>query len=267
MPSRSGFSLVLALLLPVLLASPCFGQASGWGHLSGSGIAYPMPPLRYEGNRLVGVTFTTSPEIVRELVPEPLVVGRDSLLILYVAALRMVEPEEIVYHEAGLLVPAAYDDSTRGSYVPVLYLDRALPITIGREVWGFPKFAAEISLETADGVIEASVTKDGHTLIDLTLEPGEPVTPGPARTETYIVRKTIPSAVERGAYDLDRLVTARLLDSRSTEIIPGRAELRLGSTPTDPLGRIPVERIVSAVYLVGGFTLDRGEVLHDYLAE
>jgi acetoacetate decarboxylase len=256
----------VALSLQVFLLVPCLTQASDWGNLSSYGLSYPTPPLRYEGNQVVALTFKTSPEILRELVPVPLTPAEESLVTLYVANLNIVEPEHIAYYEAALLIPASYGGA-RGSYVPVLYLDRTLPITIGREIWGFPKFEAEISMTSSDGVIRANVMRGGQILIDVTLELGDPVTPGPAHTETYLLRKTIPSVGGGGAYDVDRLVTAHTLAAKWTKVVPGQAELRLGSSPSDPLNRIPVGDIVSAAYIEGSSVLDYGEVLHDYLSE
>ncbi|MEJ2721988.1 MAG: acetoacetate decarboxylase family protein [bacterium] len=267
MLSQHAARFFLALSLFAFFPSAGIGQTSDWGHLSSSGTGYAMPPLHYENNHYVGLTFKTSPEIIRELVPEPLVVTQDSLMTMYVGVFNIVAPESITYHEAALLVPAAYDESTRGSYVPVMYLDRALPITMGRETWGFPKFEAEFSMTIADGVIKASVTKDGRPLMDVVLKLDEPVAPGRTRSDTFILRKTIPSVEGGGLYDVDQLVTAHTSDSKWTEVILGRAQLHFRSTPTDPLGKIPVLRVVSAAYIKSESTLGYGEVIYDYLSE
>jgi acetoacetate decarboxylase len=64
-----------------------------------------------------------------------------------------------------------------------------------------------------------------------------------------------------------QLTTAVLRDEINKEVCPGDVTLRLGSTPSDPLGEIPVLEIVNSLYFIGGFVLDYGRVVHDYLKE
>ena len=151
--------------------------------------------------------------------------------------------------------------------MPILYLDKTLPITIGREVWGFPKFQADFGLEVETGVVHASVVKEGTTLIDATLHVGEPVPPTASPPASIFLLKSIPSAEKSSMYDVKQLNTAVIRGGMDSEVRPGEATLRLGSTASDPLGMIPVLEVVSGVYTVGGFVLDYGEVVHNYLTE
>jgi acetoacetate decarboxylase len=238
----------------------------GGTHLSSTTPPYAMPPLTYENSQMLSITLRTSPDVLRALVPEPLVVNPHSLMRIYVGLLNIVDPEHISYYEAGIQVPASYGDN-EGSYMPVLYLDKALPITIGREVWGFPKFQADFALEVETGVVHTSVVKEGTTLIDATLHVGEPVPPTASPPGAVFLLKSIPSAERSSKYDVKQLTTAVIRGSMSSEVRPGEATLRLGSTASDPLGMIPVLEIVSGVYTIGGFVLDYGKVVHNYLAE
>jgi len=234
--------------------------------LSSTSPSYGMPPFTFRNNQMLYITFKTSPDVLRALVPEPLVVNPDSLMTIYVGALNSIDPEQISYHEAGILISASYRDN-KGSYMPILYLDKALPITIGREVWGFPKFQADIGLEVETDVVHASVAKEGTTLIDATLRLGESVPPTASPPVSLFLLKSIPSVEEGSTYDVKQLTTAVLRGGVDSEVRPGEATLRLGSTALDPLGMISVLEVVSGVYTIGGSVLDYGEVVHDYLAE
>ena len=66
---------------------------------------------------------------------------------------------------------------------------------------------------------------------------------------------------------MKQLNTAVIRGGMDSEVRPGEATLRLGSTASDPLGMIPVLEVVSGVYTIGGFVLDYGEVVHNYLTE
>jgi hypothetical protein len=158
-------------------------------------------------------------------------------------------------------------DDEEGVYMPVLYLDKALPIVIGREVWGYPKYQADLSLKEEAGVVRARVISEGTTLIDAELRLGNPIPPTNGSPNTFFLMKRIPSVTGPSLFDVKQLVTAVLRDEIQQEVLPGDATLRLGSTATDPLERIPVLEIVQGVYFTGGFVLDYGRVVHDYLAK
>jgi acetoacetate decarboxylase len=47
----------------------------------------------------------------------------------------------------------------------------------------------------------------------------------------------------------------------------GAAQLTFESSPTDPLGRIPVLEILNASYSESSFVLGYGQVVHDYRSD
>ena len=233
-------------------------------HLCSKSAPYPMPPYTYEDNRMLAIIVKTSPGLLGELVPEPLAPNPDGQMIIYVGALNVVDPARFGYYEAGIMIPSS-DGREEGVYMPVLYLDKTLPIVVGREVWGYPKHQAELSLEEEGGVARATVISEGTSLIDATLHLGPAIPPMKVSPSTFFLMKTIPSTTGASAYDVKQLTTATLRDESNKEVYPGDATLRLGSTPTDPLGDIPVFEIVNSLYFKGGFVLDYGRVVHDYL--
>jgi acetoacetate decarboxylase len=233
-------------------------------HLSSRTPPYPLPPYTYEGNRMLIVVARTSPDLLRALVPEPLVVNPAGQMFIYVGDLNLVAPVHVGYHEAGIMIPAS-DGREEGVYLPVLYLDQALPIVVGREVWGYPKFQAVIDLVEEAAVVRASVRSEGTSLIDATLRLGAPVPPANMSPRTMFLLKRIPSVTGPSSLDVRRLTTAVLRDEKCTEMRPGDVTLRLGSTALDPLGTIPLLEVVNGFYIKGGFVLDHGRVVHDYL--
>jgi len=235
-------------------------------HLSCTTPPYVMPPFTYENNRTLAITFKTSPDVLRTLVPEPMVVNADNLMTIYIGEFNLADPKQISYYEAGIMIPASYG-SDKGCYMPVLYLDKMLPITIGREVFGYPKFQADLSMEVKDGVVHACVRSEGTSLIDATLQMGTPIPPRAFSPRSTFLIKAVPSVTGGSMYDVKHLTTSVLRDEQNTDVRPGKATIRLGSTESDPLGRIPVLEIVSGVYYIGGFALDYGRVVYDYLAK
>ena len=58
-------------------------------------------------NRMLAIMFRTSQDILRDLVPEPLVVNPDCQMIIYIGALNIVSPLRVSYLEAGIMIPAS----------------------------------------------------------------------------------------------------------------------------------------------------------------
>ena len=82
----------------------------------------------------------------------------------------------------------------------------------------------------------------------------------------YVSRKLIPSVRNGAPPDVLQLTSTTLKNVVGREVHKGPATLRFGMSPADPFHRIPVEEIVGGYYYRTDFTLDDGEVVHDYLA-
>jgi len=174
---------------------------------------------------------------------------------------KIVEPIPVNYYEAFISIPVSYAEA-EGNYLPVLYLDKALPIVGGREIWGFRKVDAEIYFEAENGKIRAGVKREGTTLIDATVSIGEPVTPPKNSPNKPIFNlKLIPSVKKDAPPDVKQLTTVTTTGNKVTELRSGEAKLVFGSTPLSPLGTIPILKIVSCSYTERGFVLDYGEVV------
>jgi acetoacetate decarboxylase len=226
-----------------------------------------MPPFTYEGSRVVSVDFRTSPEVLRALVPEPLVPNAAGELSAVIVHHHIVAPGTLSYYEAFLAIPVSHE-GVAGQYIPVLYLDEAAAITGGREIWGFSKFGAEIQIVEEEGQVHASVQSLGVTLIDISVRPGDPLVPIPETPNAPIFNVKLIPSVEKGAPpDVLQLTATTLGNPKFTELRPGVGTLDFGSTPTDPLGRINVLEVLRAACYQYGFILDYGEVVYDYLAE
>jgi Acetoacetate decarboxylase (ADC) len=69
--------------------------------------------------------------------------------------------------ESGIGVPAVFSKTT-GNYAVFLYLNKALPIVGGREIWGWPKKDAEITFNEGNREISGRVERSGSVLLSLT---------------------------------------------------------------------------------------------------
>ena len=77
--------------------------------------------------------------------------------------------------------------------------------------------------------------------------------------------KLIPSVRDGGPPDVMQL-TSTPMPATIRESHPGEASVSLSAPATDPLGAVPVRRVVRSAFEVADWFLGFGEVLFDYLA-
>ena len=227
---------------------------------------YPEPPYCYKGNRAISIVFRTTLPVLQELVPAPLLPNPHNLAFVYVGEFNTDSPGKVSYREAGIGIPVIFRE-TLGSYFVCLYLDSALGIAAGREIWGWPKKDAAITFSAEKGVYHASVSRDDVVLVNASVDASEYVESIPNQPNTLAFNlKLIPSAKKNSPPDVMRLTSAVVV-SEKKELYRGKATLSLASSPADDWGRIPVLEIISGEQYIEDMTLDYGDVLFDYLTE
>jgi acetoacetate decarboxylase len=225
---------------------------------------YPEPPFQYENNRVINILFRSAPEILRDLLPAPLLPNPDNLAFIYAGVFNV--PQKAVYKEAGIGIPAFFGE-TFGNYLVYLYLDPPLAIMPGREIWGFPKKDAEITFKGQPGTANASVIRGGVTILSASVSASERIEPIPSQSNNPSFNlKLIPSVKKDHPPDVLQLTSTTVI-SRKKELYRGKGSLAFNSASSDPLGSIPVLEIISGELSTEDASLDYGDVLFDYLAE
>jgi acetoacetate decarboxylase len=227
---------------------------------------FPEPPFVCKDNKVIRIVFRTSAEILRELVPEPLLPNPDQLAFIYIDDIHIVAPVKINYLEVGIGIPALFDGAL-GYYFAFLYLDSPLAIITGREIWGWPKKEAEITFTEKDKLFKASVRREGVSLVQASVNTTEQVVPIPSQPDSPAFNlKLIPSVKRNHPPEVLQL-TSTITTSEKKVFFRGDAKLSFTSSGTDPLGRIPILEILSGEQYIEDMTLDCGDVLYDYLSE
>jgi acetoacetate decarboxylase len=225
---------------------------------------YALPPYQYRDNQMLTLKVEVAEDYLRALVPEPMIVNKDNILVIYIGWLHVIQPKVVSYGEAGIMIPVSIGGRL-GTYLPVLYLDEVELLTSGRELWGFPKFRGDVSFNRDDSSVSASVSDGGINIIEMAMDFRRAGEPSPAYDREHFLLKSIP-AVSGDGFDVRQINTCRVRNDHRKEIWEGEADLQLHSTNANPLGDIPIRNSVSSVYCVGDILLDHGEVVHDYLA-
>jgi len=232
-------------------------------------VSSPMfvaPPYRYVGNRQINIVFKTTPAAVANMVPAPLKANPDGIVAVYYARFNLVEPFQQEYNEVGISIPVAFD-GIPGVYFACMYLDSAPGIACGREIWGFPKKDAAITIEDKGGKSAATVSRMGAKLISATFEAKTKLsTMPPYPYKAFYNLKIIPSVNNVDKPDVMQLTSIPVV-RQSDEVYVGTGTVEFGTSAFDPLGDIPILAIIHSQLDVHEMSLCSGEVVFDYLRQ
>jgi acetoacetate decarboxylase len=228
--------------------------------------AYPPGPYRFVNREFLIITYRTDIEKLRAVVPEPLEVTDP---IVKYEFIRMPDSTGFGdYSETGQVIPVSFK-GRKGGYVHCMFLNDEPPIAGGRELWGFPKKLADVSLRTEIDTLVGTLDY------------------GPVRVATGTM------GYKHKAADLDAVKASLAAPSWLIKIIPhvdgtpriceiveyylddvtlkgawtGPAALSLTPHALAPVAELPVLEVLSAVHLVSDLTLGLGKVVHDYLGK
>ncbi len=208
---------------------------------------YPGPPYHYVDAKLFLALFNPTEESVRALLPEPL---RPSQMPL--AGLLFAEQpckEAGTFMESGMLVQCMFDNPKTkeeevGVYFCYNYVDTDVAQAAGREIWGYPRKRAKISLDWKKDTLVATTRRDGVTILKAkcTLnDDGEWIDSGP-----NINIKIIPSVTGKG-HDL-AVVTAAYLKYDIKKGRSGEVAVEFKNGPHDDFSKVVIESNMIGLY-------------------
>ena len=227
--------------------------------------AYPPGPYRFVNREFFIVTYRTSPEVLRAVVPEPLEVAEP--LVKY-EFIRMPDSTGFGdYTESGQVIPVRFQGQA-GGYVHAMYLDDEAPIAGGRELWGFPKKLASPSLavekDTLLGILKYGSVPVAVATMGYKHQALDPAPIKTALTAPNFLLKIMPDV--DGKPRVCELVRYFCEDVTVKGAWSGPAALQLFQHALAPVAQLPVVEIVSGVHIVSDLTLGLGTVVYDYLA-
>ena len=228
--------------------------------------AYPDPCYQFKDNEFATLLFKTTPEALRRLVPEPLMPLPANIAWIYMCRLNVIHGSiTFSYLEAGIGVPVMYNGSI-ANYVVAMYLDKTLPVSIGREVWGFNKKGAGITFEKNGNHLVGTVERFGKQIIAFDFEIGEKVPPESAPPGLpFYTLKIIPSVVKGAPPEVKQITSWEVENNKVHTLHKGTGTFTFRSGEFDSLGEIPVLGILPGSYTVNEFLIDHGAIVFDYL--
>lgn len=217
---------------------------------------FPPPPYTYHDYRRLGVLAAASSAGLRAVLPAGLEPDGEVVEVFFMDVLDVTGLRP--YREAGIVVPCRYRGEA-GAHVAYEYVTTDDALTVGREIWGYPKKLADVTLDYTDPeLVSASCTRLG-TLMTAEFRPDPAVTVTyPVLSPRFQVRRS-PGPVD--ANETGTVMVRNVLpDAATTQRTAGNASLNLTDGAGDRLGVLEPLRVIGAEFTHGRFVLDYGHV-------
>lgn len=220
--------------------------------------------------RSVRAVYETDVEVVRALLPRPLVgVERPEIWVQMAHVAMHVADDRTVEIGALTMGVNCTHEGTPGAYCFHMAMEGETVVTSGRERFGEPKKIAETSFERVGDSVRATCSRHGLTYFEVEGTIGEELDE-PRQFEEYLFcYKGLPSIDTPGAFDGDVFLTRLDWKRNYTTRRAMTGSIRLSESAYDPLVDIPVRHLVSMRY-VEGATQTSGRILTrvppDYIA-
>ena len=221
---------------------------------------YPGPPYHYVNAKIFLALFNPPEDAVQALLPAPL---RPSQMPL--AGLLFAEQpckETGTFMESALLVQCLFDNPQTneeevGVYFAYNYVDTDVAQAAGREIWGYPRKRATISLEMKGETITGTTERDNVPILKASCkldDEGEWIDSGP-----NINVKLIPSITGKG-FDL-AVLTAAYLEYTIKHGRSGEVEVEFNNGPQDDFSKVMVETTMIGLYFDCDILVPEGTII------
>lgn len=234
-------------------------------------IAAPLSapfPFAFRNVEVMTLTYRTTAEAVRRLLPPPLVPTSDWVLIhIY----NMNDVDWLGrYGECNVMIGAELPGVARGGFSPFLFLNSDGGLAQGREIHGQPKKWGNPRVEFRGDLMVGIVERNGLDVVTgtmvykhsrSTIDELKRVTFDFALNLNYKVLQHID-----GTTAVRQLTSRRLADVQIHECWADPCSVELRANMQAPVHLLPVVEAGLGWFWRGAFALVPGTVLHDYLA-
>lgn len=214
--------------------------------------------VKFDDVDMVTIAWRTRKDIVARLLPPPLRPIAEPVAVAFIAHFKSTNYNP-PYHEAGLYLRARHAD-VEGAYCISMLLDDDMAMAIGREMHGYPKKLARLSVSLNPQGVQAFIERRGTRLIDMHIDftkpEGDPMAAlGHLGGPTYTYR-CAPAVEGRGTDGRVRLIESTAA-ATPRAIQSGRAEVELHGSAFDPWAELVIEEVLGAAFVQGSVTVPR----------
>jgi acetoacetate decarboxylase len=212
---------------------------------------------------MISVVWETTPESIEKLLPSPLKPAAKPLAMAFVGNYPATN-FSLPYLESALFVRASFEGQ-ESFYCLAMPVTDDMAMAGGREIWGYPKKMANISLKREGDAVEGATERHGIQFMKIKAELTGNINENSAMDELLSLGFNpqgeysatafnfihSPSPIEGEAFHHSpRLIQGETIFRPKTFIF-GEAEVELTPSEHDPWYDVPVKRILGGFYSVG----------------
>ncbi len=226
----------------------------------------------YPNAKFLMVSFSVAAESVKNLVPSPLKITNYPMIICFIASYEKSvlssSPDALTswgsYNEAATLIEVKLKtDETRvkGWYCNSIFVDNDAAMAAGREIYGFPKKIAEISLLDDETRKIGIVKRHNIEIMKLEVEPQKTIDELPSGTVIKAITLKHFINPECNAIELSEFV-ATDLEFNPKIIEMGTASVEFKKSQRDLLYLLKPKTKPVGVFTISDGILPPGKVIH-----
>ncbi len=221
---------------------------------------YGFATRRFDGAQMLGIMYETEADVIAKLLPPPLEPAAEPWALSYISNF----PDTNLgpgYRECALFIRCQYKGEV-GNYCLSMPLDGDDDrIFNGREIYGFPKKTAKITLNRDGKVVEGSVERRGVRFATIKAELAVKMAEPPLKVGPSFLFKFMPRADLKPGFD-----GPILLVRQRTEIVYHSFEMGMGKITFEPSAHdswseIVCKRPVAAYFFTSDTIMHPGEVV------
>ncbi len=226
---------------------------------------FPVPPARYRNVRFQWVKFRSDSASIDRYLPECFTSADDGECLAFGLDVGWCANYGS-FQEAGLLVKCHWRNQI-GYFSPVVYLNSRGSIPAGREIYGTPKVAAEISVTMDERVMSTEIRLAGAVVLGLrsTMQYTATASDLPSLPHAWRL-KAIPRADGRGLDVLQLIDCVNATSDVTTHVVcRGDGVVEFAPSPIYDLSPIVPSEYLGAYYTEMDYTEGYAEIVHDFL--
>lgn len=221
---------------------------------------YPNPPYPYKDVEAFTITYETDEDAALALLPEQLELTETATAVLMFVKYPFSSLGP--YEETILGLRCLYRGEER-IYIPHIVLNNDVPLAAGREVYGFPKKLAEVSIKNeGDGFWGTMERPKGNLICSagVRLEQRLEVSPEPVEGHSMSLR-VIPNPAQGEEPSLSELIETHTINT-TRDLWTGTGWIKFHSeSAIDPWHKLSVKKIISSTYTLYDFILGFGRAV------
>jgi acetoacetate decarboxylase len=220
---------------------------------------YPEPPYHYPKAELTTILFSVNREAIEAIVPEPLKLSKTPMVMAFVAWY----PETTIgpYHEAATFIQASFKTAegkkVDGFYCNSMFVDSDIALGAGREIWGYPKKFAEMSVKKEGNKVVGLLRRKNINVMKITVELQNPLTQFPGLNTLTLKQFFKPDG---SGLELQELIETPQ-QITAVDVKAGTANIEFGKSEADPLYLLQPKVTMQGLYGLVNLLLPYGHVV------